>query len=94
MQIQNQFPNQQIIYHLERSLKASAHPKQLSQPCWRTIAESVKSNWSAALWRLPEPQIHQYCDRTGTMIWRVYNPRTGQSAHCLSEEDAIAWLDR
>jgi len=94
MQIQNHFPRQRIVHHLERSLKDSTHPEKLHQLSWRTIAEYVKSNLSAALWRLPEPQIHQYCDRNGTVIWHIYNPCTGQSAQCLSEEDAIAWLDR
>ena len=41
-----------------------------------------------------EPRIWQECNRSGEIYWRVYDPYTGRSAYCDSEDEVRAWLEQ
>lgn len=52
---------------------------------WRSLLQQLlKGN---------EPQVRQARDRSGKIRWRVYDPVSGRSHVCLSEQEVRMWLE-
>lgn len=63
----------------------------------RSLQRWLMRIWAAgihALLRKDNPQIRYYQNGSGDAWWRVYDPVTGRSAYCSSENDVRIWLDR
>lgn len=39
-----------------------------------------------------EPRVWQSKTRQGEVIWHIYHPKTSQTAHFTSEQEALLWI--
>jgi hypothetical protein len=64
--------------------------KSRATKIWSGVFQSLLSIFVSQ----SEPRIWQSLDRTGTMVWHVYDPANGHSACFGSETEVRVWLDQ
>lgn len=61
------------------------------------VSRFVQKAWQRWIWTphtVRDLQVWQRCDRTGSFRWYAYDPKSGQRAKCLSEEQMRVWIER
>lgn len=61
-----------------------------------TLLLNLKQLWHEflELWTLnPEPLIWEEIDRSGKMLWRVYDPQRDRTLKLDTKEQVLAWLE-
>ncbi|HEY9622834.1 MAG TPA: hypothetical protein V6C78_20925 [Crinalium sp.] len=71
-----------------------AAPKQVEKSRLWIAAGEVLGSFFSHISNTSEPRIWQRRDRSGQLIWHVYDPTTNQSSRFTSEAEVRAWLDQ
>jgi hypothetical protein len=58
-----------------------------------SVLKKIGNYLLTALTEEPNLHIRQQEHRLGNTSWTVYDPQTGQSTQCSSEEDVRIWID-
>jgi hypothetical protein len=73
---------------------------EISQINRQTMPKRILELWHTACrfasWLLidpTQPLIHEKRDRHGRLYWKVYDPRTGHSIICDSEQEVCVWIE-
>ncbi|NJN85960.1 MAG: hypothetical protein HC881_06160 [Leptolyngbyaceae cyanobacterium SL_7_1] len=85
-------PQREWLTYEELELIAPANPKYQQQFALGSILRNLWQHWLALMTK-NEPQISQTVDAKGQISWRIYDPRTGRSTTCESEQEVRVWLD-
>ena len=82
----------QWINYQELELIAIPLVKQCRSQILLSVLRNIWDNLLLSLTISAEPQISQILSAEGTR-WRIYNPQTGKSIVCESEQEVRSWLE-
>lgn len=86
---------------VHNSISNQNHSPIIAQSTSEQTELPQKSHWFSAFWDALrrnllsqcEPKVVQKRDRSGQLYYEIYDPETGRSAHCLTENEARIWLE-
>lgn len=60
---------------------------------WMTNDAGDFGNLVAAKTGKPEPRVTQIQGQNGDLFWQIYDPATGQTVYCSTDDEALQSLD-
>jgi len=78
-------------------MQISFIPNSFFVTVWQSVRKAVQQaiqNYADSIDGRDEIKVWQKVDRQGNAYWRVYDPKTGQTADLGSEIEVMAWVER